>query len=191
MQVWCEPIGACEACFPHMGLARLLHRWLRFLKLRGLHPKRRGQSRSLEPHGLVSVRPAGYLQVGRRPGCRWRISAAGDNFIRNPAARRRRRTRVGSGFQTLGEVRGSIARSLRRRSSGDDAARSASAHGWRKQRPLHRLVLVPIKPQRKRRTEPGLHHPNIDLGDPNVEAIISAAIAEDPTGVELGEEEDA
>ena len=82
-----------------------------------------------------------------------------------------------SGFwiPDVGEVRGSIARSLRRRSSGDDAARSASAHGRRKQRPLHRLVLVPIKPQRKRRTEPGLHHPNIDLGDPNVEAITSAA----------------
>ena len=72
------------------------------------------------------------------------------------------------------EVRGSIGRSLRR-----------------KQRPIHRLVLVPRKPQRKRRTEPGLHHPNIDLGDPNVEAITSAALAEDPTGVELGEEEDA
>ena len=71
----------------------------------------------------------------------------------------------------VGEVRGSIARSLRRRSLGDDAAHSASAHGRRKQRPHHRLVLVPIKPQRKRRTEPGdTHHPNIDLGDPDVPA---------------------
>ena len=75
----------------------------------------------------------------------------------------------------VGKVRGSIAQSLRRRSLGDDTARSAAAHGRRKQRPHHQLVLVSIKPQRKRRTEPGLHHPNIDLGDPNVEAITSAA----------------